>query len=145
MNNTYEQNIFEKNIERFLFKKNINIRKYLDNSDFKIIKLLNIDIYDDLYTESDFNFFKLQIYEHYDFNALEKKENRTKYEEKNLSEYLSFENELNKAIQKGYIDKLPKSLNYTGVTKKKYKKLLKKIEKIEYDIYIDNMIYKNLR
>lgn len=85
--------------EKYYNNRNIDIMKYINKEDIELIKKLNIDIEEKIYTEHELELLEMAILQY--------------YKEKGMSkEDMEF----------------TKTLEGTGVTRKEYNKVLEKLE-----------------
>ena len=88
---------FDKWYEKYSTKELVDLKKYLSQSDFDIIKKLNIEINDKVYTEQEFEYLDLDLLAFY-INEKEMDEDEIK-ESKELPENVT-RNEYNKLLEK---------------------------------------------
>lgn len=88
---------FDKWYEKYSTKELVDLKKYLSQSDFDIIKKLNIEINDKVYTEQEFEYLDMDLLAFYR-NEKEMDEDEIK-ESKELPENVT-RNEYNKLLEK---------------------------------------------
>ncbi len=131
----------------FIYEKTINLKEYLDENDFDVIKLLHIKLKSSMCSEFEFKLLMYDLFEYYDFEKL-KKSNELSEHQKYLLEQFEANIEFEKQLySEGIIKEVykRKSFRGTGVNEQRYEETLSKIEYINYCIKIDKVIDRAIR
>ena len=143
----YNVKKLDKSFQDTFYKKIINLDNCLLEEDFALIEALNIKIKDKMCSEVDVKQIQFKMFEYFNFNELEKRNNLSSYERYLLNEYhkeMCFQKKL---YQDGLIIGLhkQKNLKITGVNEEHYKKTLVKIICICYWIDINRDLKRNIK